>query len=504
MNSGDSTVGYQVRPESECPRDSDAFVCDRKVGCSGRHHDHSRRAFGRGTPYKREPLTGRSHFSLGRGEERSVELMLVSPGQHDRAGTRLAQQLSDDRSALLRRLSGCVHRLAHPLTKRPMVVDSGESEVHKWKPPQPQHGLVGCQGSAADVGQELAKGGLVHVAPLSCLLMDRIATSGTSPTAEAQARSKVAGSERPSIAFLGPAGTFTEEALFTQPDFADADVVPIPNLSEVLEAVSSGTTELAFVPVENSIEGTVNATMDSLVFGPALLIQREVVLDVHMHLLANHGTAIDSIRRVLSFPHAAAQCRRYLEERLPGVEVVPTNSTAEAARQLGEERRPHTAALAPRLAADLYGLAVLESTVEDHPDNQTRFVALAKSGIPAPTGHDKTSIVCFQREDRPGSLHGILSEFAARNINLTKLESRPTKRGLGNYCFLIDLEGHIADEVVADCLRVLHAELADVKFLGSYPAAGAHGPAVRAQANAAWKEAEEWVLSLRSQVRNTQ
>ena len=120
--------------------------------------------------------------------------------------------------------------------------------------------------------------------------------------------------------------------------------------------------------------------------------------------------------------------------------------------------------------------------MEDHPDNQTRFVALAPSGIPAPTGHDKTSIVCFQREDRPGSLHAILSEFAARSINLTKLESRPTKRGLGDYCFLIDLSGHLAHEVVADCLRVLHAELAGVKFLGSYPAAGEHGPAARQQA----------------------
>jgi len=149
--------------------------------------------------------------------------------------------------------------------------------------------------------------------------------------------------------------------------------------------------------------------------------------------------------------------------------VIPTNSTAEAARIVGEDRRLDTAALAPRLAAELYRLEILASAVEDHPDNQTRFVALAPIGVPAPTGHDKTSIVCFQREDRPGSLHAILSEFAARNINLTKLESRPTKRGLGDYCFLIDLSGHLAHEVVADCLRVLHAEIAGVKFLGSYP-----------------------------------
>ena len=258
---------------------------------------------------------------------------------------------------------------------------------------------------------------------------------------------------------------------------------------------------MAFVPIENSIEGTVHAIIDSLVFEVDLLIQREVVLDVHINLMASPGTLIGGIRRVLSLPHASAQCRRYLAEHLPGVELVPTNSTAEAARIVGEEHRPHTGALAPRLAAELYGLDVLASAIEDHPYNQTRFLALTTEGIPAPTGHDKTSIVCFQRHDRPGSLHGILSEFSARNINLTKLESRPTKRGLGSYCFLIDLEGHLADEVVADCLRVLHTELAGVKFLGSYPAAGAQATALRARADAAWHEAEEWIGSLRSQVR---
>jgi prephenate dehydratase len=303
------------------------------------------------------------------------------------------------------------------------------------------------------------------------------------------------------IAFFGPAGTFTEEALFTQPDFAESDVLPLPTLGEVLDAVCAGQADLGFVPIENSIEGTVNETVDSLVFEVELLVQREVVLDVHMHLMATPGTKVADVRRVLSFPHAAAQCRKYLAEQLPGVEVVPTNSTAEAARILGEEGRSDSAALAPRLAAELYGLDVLASAVEDHRDNQTRFVALARSGVPGPSGHDKTSIVCFQREDRPGSLHAILSEFSARNINLTKLESRPTKQGLGSYCFLIDLEGHIADEVVADCLRVLHAEQAGVKFLGSYPAAGAHGDTVRRAADAAWHDAEDWMASLRAQIR---
>ena len=138
----------------------------------------------------------------------------------------------------------------------------------------------------------------------------------------------------------------------------------------------------------------------------------------------------------------------------------------------------------------------LADEIEDHPGNRTRFVLVGR-GVPAPTGHDKTSIVCFQDFDRPGSLLTILQEFAARSINLTKLESRPTKKGLGDYCFLIDLEGHIGDELVADCLRDLKTKVEDVKFLGSYPAAGEHGPAVRREAEAAWAEADRWIAELR-------
>jgi prephenate dehydratase len=305
-----------------------------------------------------------------------------------------------------------------------------------------------------------------------------------------------------SVAFLGPAGTFTEEALATQSDLF-ADPVPKPTLSDVLDAVMTGEVDLGFVPIENSIEGTVSATLDSLVFEVDLLIQREVILDIHMNLVALPGTRPDSIKRVLSFPHASAQCRRFLSERFPNAELVATNSTAEAARIVGEAveaPEPNIAALAPRLAAELYGLEVLEAAVEDHPDNQTRFVAVAVRGVPRPSGHDKTSIVCFQREDHPGTLHAILSEFSARNINLTKLESRPTKKGLGNYCFIIDMAGHIADEVVADALRVLHAELAGVKFLGSYPVDGADGVVVREKADAAWRDAEQWMSDLRSQI----
>lgn len=315
------------------------------------------------------------------------------------------------------------------------------------------------------------------------------------------------------VAFLGPAGTFAEQAMRTQPDLAAAHSAPLASIADVLAAVVDGRVDVGFVPIENAIEGTVNFTMDSLVFEVDLLIQREVVLDVHLDLMAPPGTALHDVRRVLSIPVASAQCRRFLRDHLPGAELVATNSTAEAARLVGSLARlggdqgdgmplvrAGDAALAPGLAAELYGLQTVAAAVEDHPDNQTRFVAVTRRGIPEPTGHDKTSIVCFQRDDHPGSLHAILSEFAARALNLTRLESRPTKRQLGRYCFIIDLEGHVADEVVADCLRVLHAELSDVKFLGSYPSGGLGATARRAEAGEAWRRAETWMEGLRSQV----
>ncbi|HVE45936.1 MAG TPA: prephenate dehydratase [Acidimicrobiales bacterium] len=302
------------------------------------------------------------------------------------------------------------------------------------------------------------------------------------------------------VAFLGPPGTFTEEALLTQPDLAEAHLVPMKSMPDVLNAVQGGESELGFVALENSIEGTVNASLDTLIFDTELRIQREVVMAVRLNLLAPPGTALADVKRVVSFPHATAQCRGWLNNNLPQVDVVAANSTADAVQTVGTDRPAGTAALGTALAAKLYGLDVLARDVEDHPDNSTRFVLVARSGVPAPTGHDKTSIVCFQQADRPGSLHAILSPFSARNINLTKLESRPTKRGLGNYCFIIDLEGHIADEVVADCLRDLHSMLDGIKFLGSYPAAGEHGPAIRRDMEAGWAAAADWIDELRSEI----
>src|SRR5207344_369798 len=158
------------------------------------------------------------------------------------------------------------------------------------------------------------------------------------------------------------------------------------------------------------------------------------------------------------------QCRGWLAKKLPAAEARSSHSTSDAAREVSRSKRRDMAAICNALAAEVYGLEVLATEVEDHPENQTRFVLVGR-GVPAPTGHDKTSIVCFQRKDRPGSLLAILQEFAARAINITKLESRPTKRDLGDYCFFIDFEGHLDDELVADCLRDLAAKQAKVKFL---------------------------------------
>jgi prephenate dehydratase len=304
------------------------------------------------------------------------------------------------------------------------------------------------------------------------------------------------------IGFLGPSGTFTEEALRSEPGLAHAQLRPLPSFIHVLSAVADGTVDYGFVALENSIEGTVSIALDQLVFERNLHIVGEVVLPVTQNLLAPPGATLHGIKRVVSFPHATGQCRTWLSANLTDVEEVAASSTAEAVRQVAEEGTPDTAAIGTALAAKLYGLDVLAARIEDHIDNATRFVLVAPptAGIPAPSGHDKTSIVCFQSSDHPGSLHGILGQFSARDLNLVKLESRPTKKALGDYCFIIDFEGHVAEEVVADCLRDLHAGLRKLKFLGSYPAAGEHGPARRRLADRAWRAADKWIADVRAHI----
>ncbi len=302
------------------------------------------------------------------------------------------------------------------------------------------------------------------------------------------------------MGYLGPEGTFSQQALQSEPTLADHDLVEFPSIPEVLEAASSGKVDLSFAAIENSIEGSVNVTLDTLAFDSNLLIQHETVLSVHLHLLAAPGATLSGIERVVSFPHAIAQCRSFLSDQLPQARIEAATSTAEAVRAVAAGGDRRTAAIGAALAGQIYQLQALADDIGDHPDNQTRFVTVAAGGIPAPTGHDKTSIVTFQHNDRPGSLLSILQEFAARSINLTKLESRPTKRSLGDYCFIIDLSGHVADELVADCLLNIQAKQADIKFLGSYPAAGARAESARQEADDAWRRATDWLADVRDQL----
>jgi prephenate dehydratase len=302
----------------------------------------------------------------------------------------------------------------------------------------------------------------------------------------------------PRVAFLGPFGTFTEQALRTQADLAAGELIACRTVPDALDCVTSGEADLGFVPIENSIEGMVNFTLDALAFDHELVIVREVVLDIHMTLAARPGVRLGDIKEILSIPVATAQCHRFLREQLPHAEVRSAPSTAAAAQQVSEDPGTNLAAITPKAAADRYGLDVLADEIEDHDGNQTRFIVVARDGIPAATGHDRTALVVYQRADEPGSLISILQEFAARRLNLSNLISRPTKHGgLGDYCFIIFADGHVADDLVADAMRALHAKQASVKFFGSWPRADHLAHDARAHADERWRAADDWVSSLR-------
>jgi prephenate dehydratase len=301
------------------------------------------------------------------------------------------------------------------------------------------------------------------------------------------------------IAYLGPRGTFSEEALLSQTDLAGLEHVATTTIPDAISLVATCEVDAAFVPFENSIEGSVNLTLDQLVFDVELLIQREVVLEVHMDLLARPGETMGSIERVLSFPFATAQVRGFLAERLGGVPIEATNSTADGARLLGDDAfdGAHTAAVAPPLTASIYGLDVLAHAIEDHHGNQTRFLLVTRVGVPGSTGRDRTTIACFQRRDRPGSLYEILGAFARRAINLTRIESRPTRQGLGDYCFVIEFEGHLDDDVVGEGLSDLYTSGVNVKFLGSYPVHGDMPVPFDPDVESDLGSASEWLAGLR-------
>lgn len=268
-------------------------------------------------------------------------------------------------------------------------------------------------------------------------------------------------------AFLGPAGTFSEEALLS---LAVEELHPVAcaSIEEVFEAVERGQADAGIVPIENSVEGSVNATLDALAFDTQLEIQREVVIDIHHALITAPGADLARVRTVISHPQATGQCRRWLARNLPGRATVAANSTAEAVRRAVEDES--VAAVGTRLAAELYGGEVREPAIEDYAGNQTRFVVIGR-GLRPRSGNDKTSLALFLKADKPGALLMILSEFAYGEVNLTKIQSRPTKRLLGDYMFFVDLAGHVDDENVRTALDCLRLKLREVKVLGSYPRA---------------------------------
>jgi prephenate dehydratase len=278
-----------------------------------------------------------------------------------------------------------------------------------------------------------------------------------------------------SIGFLGPPGTFTEEALRATlgdqtPGKRTRQFLPYASMQETIEAVLMGEVDCAIVPIENSIEGSVSATVDILAHEiDNLQIVREVRHPIRHSLLARPGVTIDQITKVVSHPHANAQCRTWLRRNLPGRDIEAANSTANAVERVASSSETW-AAIGNRLAAAKYGCVVLEADIEDHMDNETRFVFLARQRERQDWFEPyKTSVVCEIAEDQPGALLLILQEFAFRHINLSKIESRPSKRRLGDYIFLVDMEGKVDDGPVADALRCLCCKLPRLTVLGSYP-----------------------------------
>ncbi len=282
----------------------------------------------------------------------------------------------------------------------------------------------------------------------------------------------------PRVAYLGPAGTHTDEALRASAGEA-VDAEPHGSVHEAIMAVQEGRVERAVVPIENSLAGGVAATLDALA-GEAsdVRIVREVVHPIHHHLIAARPLELAAVRRVLSHPHAVGQCTRFLRERLPGAEPAAASSTAEAVRIVGAGEEPW-AAIGSRLSAELYGCAILAERIEDRADNVTRFVWLARAGDsqPAIDGPAKTSIVFWGfNDDSPGSLVSVLRELSDREINLTKIESRPRRVRLGHYMFFADLEARLDEPHVAEALEALAGRVETLRVLGCYPAAPSSQP----------------------------
>jgi len=278
--------------------------------------------------------------------------------------------------------------------------------------------------------------------------------------------------------YLGPEGTFTEAALRTLPEAATRELVPMVSVPAALDAVRSGEAAAALVPIENSVEGGVTATLDELASGEPLMIYREVLLPIAFALLARPGTTLDDVKTVTGHPVAQPQVRQWLSTHLPDAQWESAASNADGARLVQEGR--YDAAFAGEFAASTYGLEPLVTGIHDVENAATRFVLAGRPARPAaPTGADKTSVVFWLREDHPGALLELLHEYAARGVNMMRIESRPTGEGIGRYCFSVDCEGHVHERRVGDVLMGLKRACERVRFLGSYPRADEVRPTVR-------------------------
>ena len=301
--------------------------------------------------------------------------------------------------------------------------------------------------------------------------------------------------------FLGPAGTFTEAALMQVPGAEDALRIPSSNVNTALDRVRDGSADAAMVPIENSVEGGVTATLDAIATGQELRILREALVSISFVLVARPGTRIEDIRRISTHSHAWAQCRLWADKNIPDVEYIPGSSTAAAAMGLLEGDPHYDAAIcAPIVATEQPGLAVLAENIGDNPGAVTRFVLVGRPGeLPEPTGADKTTVVVPLPEDRPGALMEILDQFATRGVNLSRIESRPTGQYLGHYFFSIDADGHVADARVADALAGLHRISPATRFLGSYGRADGHRTVVEPHtSDQAFRAAHSWVKDILS------
>jgi prephenate dehydratase len=273
------------------------------------------------------------------------------------------------------------------------------------------------------------------------------------------------------VAFLGPAGTFTEDALLEAAPEAAIEPLRTATIHDAIVAVERGEAERALVPFENSIEGSVRSTLDTLAFeSEAVTIVGEHDFAVHAHLITREPVELGEVAAVLSHPQPLAQCARFLRENLAGVERRSVSSTAEAVRMVSESTRPW-AAIGARSAADLYGCTVLREGIEDEADNVTRFVWIAPAGTEAQAGGTRKTSLVFSElgEDHPGALVEALQVFSSREINLSRIESRPLRRGLGRYMFFCDLEGALEDTTVSEAIEALRAKAESVRILGSYP-----------------------------------